>query len=86
MLKTISPIDNSLYVEIPYANESTNENTLTSSHEAKTTWKNTSLQERRKLITKFVDSFLSNNKEIEEELSRQMGRPLSQCAGELRGF
>ena len=86
MLKTITPIDNSLYLEIPYASESTIENTLTSSHEAKTTWKNTSLQERKKLITKFVDSFLSNNKEIEEELSRQMGRPLSQCAGELRGF
>ena len=50
MLKTISPIDNSLYVEIPYASESTIENTLTSSHEAKTTWKNTRLQERKKLI------------------------------------
>ncbi len=49
MLKTISPIDNSIYFEIPYASESTIENTLTSSHEAKTTWKNTSLQERKKL-------------------------------------
>ena len=86
MLKTISPIDNSLYVEIPYASESTIEYTLTSSHKAKTEWKNTSLQERKKLIEKFVESFLSNNKEIEEELSRQMGRPISQCAGELRGF
>ena len=53
MLKTISPIDNSLYLEIPYASESTIENTLTSSHKAKTTWKNTSLQERKKLIKKF---------------------------------
>ena len=86
MLKTISPIDNSLYSEIPYASDSTIENTLTSSHKAKTTWKNTSLQERKKLIVKFVDSFLSNSTEIEEELSRQMGRPISQCAGELRGF
>ena len=48
MLKTISPIDNSLYSEIPYASDSTIENTLTSSHKAKTTWKNTSLQERKK--------------------------------------
>ena len=86
MLKTISPIDNSLYSEISYASDSTIENTLTSSHKAKTTWKNTSLQERKKLIAKFVDCFLSNSKEIEEELSRQMGRPISQCAGELRGF
>ncbi|MDB4860367.1 aldehyde dehydrogenase family protein [Alphaproteobacteria bacterium] len=86
MLKTISPIDNSLYSEIPYASDSAIENTLTSSHKAKTTWKNTNLQERKKLIVKFVDCFLSNSEEIEEELSRQMGRPISQCAGELRGF
>ena len=86
MLNTISPIDNSLYLEIPYASESTIENTLTLSHKAKTKWKNTSLQERKKLIAKFVESFLSNNEEIEEELSRQMGRPISQSAGELRGF
>ena len=65
MLKTKSPIDNSLYVEIAYASESTIENTLTLSHEAKTTWKNTSLQERKKLIAKFVESFLFNSKEIE---------------------
>ena len=44
------------------------------------------MQERKKLIAKFVESFLSNNKEIEEELSKQMGRPISQCVGELRGF
>ena len=86
MLKTISPIDNSLYSEIPYASDSTIENTLASSHKAKTTWKNTNLQERKKLIVKFVGCFLSNSKEIEEELSRQIGRPISQCAGELRGF
>ena len=53
MLKTISPIDNSLYSEIPYASDSTIENTLTSSQIAKTAWKNTGLQERKKLIVKF---------------------------------
>ncbi len=58
MLKTISPIDNSLYLEIPYANESIIENTLTTSHKAKIIWKNTSLQERKKLITKFVIIFI----------------------------
>ena len=86
MLKTISPIDNSLFVEIPYASESNIEAVLESSNKVKIQWKNTSLKERKKLIAKFVDCFLSNSKEIEEELSRQMGRPISQCGGELRGF
>ena len=86
MLKTITPIDNSIYVERPYANSMEIETALDSSNQIKKTWKNTSLTERKKLILKFVDSFLTNKKEIEEELCRQMGRPISQCAGELRGF
>ena len=86
MLKTISPIDNSIYVERPCASSSEIENTLKLSEQSKLIWKNTSLDERKKLVTKFVECFLSNNKEIEEELCKQMGRPLSQCGGEMRGF
>ena len=86
MLKTISPIDNSIYVERPYASSSEIENTLKLSEQSKLIWKNISLDERKKLVTKFVECFLSNNKEIEEELCKQMGRPLSQCGGEMRGF
>ena len=86
MLKTISPIDNSVYLERPYASASEIENILKLSDHSKTIWKNTSLEERKKLIFRFVESFLSNNKEIEEELCRQMGRPISQCSGEMRGF
>ena len=86
MLKTITPIDNSVYVERPYANAIEIETALECSYQTKINWKNTSLDERKKLISKFVDSFLANNKEIEEELCKQMGRPISQCAGEMRGF
>ena len=86
MLKTISPIDNSVYVERPYASSNEIENVLKLSNQSKIIWKNTSLQERKELVAKFVDCFLSNNKEIEEELCRQMGRPISQCSGEMRCF
>ena len=86
MLKTISPIDNSVYLERPYASASEIENVLELSNHSKKIWKNTSLNERKKLVLRFVESFLSNNKEIEEELCRQMGRPISQCSGEMSGF
>ena len=86
MLKTISPIDNSVFVERPYATSREIENALNLSDQTKFKWKNTSLSERKELVSKFVEDFLSNHKEIEEELCRQMGRPLSQCAGEMRGF
>ena len=86
MLKTISPIDESVYVEREYASFNKIETTLSNASKALTEWKNTDLQLRKQLISKFVKSFLLNHKEIEEELCRQMGRPLSQCAGEMRGF
>jgi acyl-CoA reductase-like NAD-dependent aldehyde dehydrogenase len=57
MLKTISPIDNSLYSEIPYASDSTIENTLTSSHKAKTTWKNTRFTRKKKINCKVCGLF-----------------------------
>ena len=41
-------------------------------------------QKEKRASIKFVEDFLSNHKEIEEELCRQMGRPLSQCAGNAR--
>ena len=49
-------------------------------------WKQTSLNERKRIVTQFVDNFLKNNSEIEEQLCRQMGRPINQCSGEMKGF
>ena len=86
MLKTITPIDNTTYVERDYANSQEIEKALEVSKKIFHYWKQTPLKERKEILTKFVDSFLSNNKEIEEELCRQMGRPINQCGGEMNGF
>ena len=86
MLKTITPIDNSIYVEREYASSDNIENTINLSKKYFAQWKNTSLGERKNIISLFVDSFLKNSSEIEDQLCRQMGRPISQCSGEMRGF
>ena len=86
MLKTITPIDNSIYVERNYASDSEIENTLNLSKKVSEVWKKTSLNERKKIVSLFVENFLKNNDEIEKELCKQMGRPISQCNGEMRGF
>ena len=86
MLKTITPIDNSVYVERNYASPEDIENTLNLSKKVFQNWKRTSLDERKKTVSIFVDNFLKNNQEIEEELCKQMGRPISQCNGEMKGF
>ena len=59
MLKTISPIDNSIFLERPYASSSEIETVLQLSNQSKLIWKNTSLKQRKELVSRFVDSFLS---------------------------
>ena len=86
MLKTITPIDNTIYVERKLGTSEEIENTLNVSKKVFNDWKSTSIDERKKILSKFVDCFLENNNEIEEELCRQMGRPISQCGGEMNGF
>ena len=86
MLKTITPIDNSIYVEREYASSNEIEKALSFAKKSFQKWRQTKLSERKKIVTLFVDNFLKNNLEIEEQLCRQMGRPISQCAGEMRGF
>ncbi len=86
MLKTITPIDNTIYVERKFATPEEIENTLNVSKKVFNDWKTTSIDERKKILSKFVDCFLENNNEIEEELCRQMGRPINQCGGEMNGF
>ena len=86
MLKTITPIDNSIYVEREYASPQVIEKALETSKSAHEKWKQFSLEERKKVVLGFVNNFLKNNKEIEEQLCWQMGRPISQCSGEMRGF
>ena len=86
MLKTITPIDNSIYIKRHYATSQEIEEALDVSKNIAYTWKNISINERKKILTKFVDFFLENSSEIEEQLCKQMGRPISQCGGEMSGF
>ena len=86
MLKTVTPIDNTIYVEREFASTKTINETLDKSKKAFVEWKATSLETRKKILINFVDIFLKNNLEIEEELCKQMGRPISQCGGEMNGF
>ena len=85
MFKTITPIDNTVYLEREYDTAKI-EDTLNNSIKAQKTWAGLSVKERVNLISNFVTDFLKRDKVIIEELTRQIGRPISQAAGELRGF
>ena len=53
---------------------------------AQKAWADLDVKERVKLLSNFVEDFLSREDIICEELSRQIGRPISQAAGELKGL
>ena len=86
MLKTVTPIDNSILVERKYATDAEIDIALQSAYEARKKWKATPLSERKEVVRNFVKCFLSNNTEIVENLCKQIGRPISHCPGEMRGF
>lgn len=86
MLRVISPVDGSVYVERPLATAAAVETTLAKAKRAQADWKQTSIGERVRICATFTDALLARTEEIVPELSWQMGRPVSAGGGELRGF
>ena len=86
MLKTISPVDGSVYVERPLADAAAIEAALARAVKAQVAWRATPMAERQAILTRAVDAFVAKSDAIAEELTWQMGRPISQAPGEVRGF
>ena len=84
--KTITPIDNSLYVERPLSSNNEINDILDKSKRSFISWKNTSIDDRIIIINKFIDNLLNLNTEVSKEICWQIGRPITQCGNELRGF
>jgi acyl-CoA reductase-like NAD-dependent aldehyde dehydrogenase len=84
--RTISPVDDSVYVERPYATPTQIDGALAKATEAQRAWKHVTLVERAMICTRFVEDFVSKTAEIAAELSWQMGRPVSAAPSEVRGL
>jgi acyl-CoA reductase-like NAD-dependent aldehyde dehydrogenase len=85
-LKCITPVDGSVYVERLLADQAQIEGTLERARKAAAEWRHVPVRERQRLLTRAVDAFVANKAKIAEEISSQMGRPISQSPGEVRGF
>ena len=87
MQKTISPVDGRVYVERPLATEDQIESTLSAAVEAQAGWRNTRLEQRMEICSRFVAWMESHADKLGEELSYQMGRPIRYTPNEIRrGF
>ena len=84
-LKVVSPIDGSIHYETELHNHTDIDVALTSATKAQTNWKELPISERKEFINKFIDAFESNSEKISEDLTRQMGRPISYSPFEVKG-
>ncbi|KAH6572731.1 hypothetical protein BASA83_005957 [Batrachochytrium salamandrivorans] len=82
----ISPVDLNIYKAIPLSSREAAVSAVEKAHAAQASWKATPLDERIRLISKFVDSFMSMESEIVTELTWLIGRPTHQNKNEMRGF
>jgi acyl-CoA reductase-like NAD-dependent aldehyde dehydrogenase len=85
-LQCITPVDGSVYVERPLAGPADIDAALTRGREAAAAWRHVPLARRQELCSRAVDAFVAKKAEIAEEISWQMGRPVSQAPGEVAGF
>ena len=85
--KTISPIDGSIYCERNYAGAKEIEQALSQSKAAQPGWKQTSVEDRARICLKVVQYFEQNVSVMAEEITWQMGRPITYAPFEVnKGF
>jgi len=84
--QTISPIDNSIYVERAYSSDEEIKRALENAKCVQKAWFKTSIKQRAVICLKAVDAILEKQTEIAEEITWQMGRPIQYSAGEIAGF
>jgi acyl-CoA reductase-like NAD-dependent aldehyde dehydrogenase len=86
-VKTISPVDGSVYVERPLAGDRDIEQALANAATAQQRWKHVPIAERAALVRRMVEWCVARADRLGEELTRQMGRPIAYTPNEIRrGF
>lgn len=85
-LKTYSPIDNSLYVERPYASQHEIDSALINAQAGQKLWRLASVAEREEYCLAAINALVAQKETIAEELCWQMGRPIRYALGEVNGM
>lgn len=85
-LKTISPVDNKVYYSKEASTDAQIKQAVSNAHNTQKKWRQTSLATRAKICKEIINYFNKKKDEIAKEITWQMGRPISQSAGEIAGF
>ena len=85
-LKTISPVDGRVYVERPLQSALDIDRALDTACRVQPHWAMLPLESRCDILSRAVDAFVAKGQDIAAEITWQMGRPLRDAPGEVRGF
>jgi acyl-CoA reductase-like NAD-dependent aldehyde dehydrogenase len=85
-LRVVSPVDGRVVVERPLADAAEIGAALARARAAQRRWRELPIEERACLVERFVDAMVEQTSGIAEEITLQMGRPIAQSPGEVRGL
>ena len=85
-LKTVSPVDGSVYVERPYAAPEDIAQALTRAVRAGEVWRDVPVAERAEVCARAIDAVVAARDDIAGEITWQMGRPIRYSPAEVGGF
>ncbi len=85
-VNTITPIDGSVYCSSEEHSAKDVEQAVLAARAAQHEWEALPLMERKKYVTAMVNAIEQDKAAIAEEITWQMGRPVSQSPGEVNGF
>jgi len=79
-------VDGRIYVERPVAGAAEVEHALARASAAQRDWRALDVAQRCAMLSRAVDAFVAERAAIAGEITWQMGRPIAQSPGEVRGF
>ncbi|MDH5559805.1 MAG: aldehyde dehydrogenase family protein [Deltaproteobacteria bacterium] len=86
MLKVINPFNGLIYTEIPFDTSSTLQKKIEGARKTFQKWSDLSLDERIEIIKEGISYFETNRDQIASDITGQMGKPISESYGEIKGF
>lgn len=86
IIQCVSPVDGSVHVERTAMSLEQGRESFARAKAAQAGWETIPLAERTAMLGRAVDYFVAHQDAIALEISWQMGRPVSQAVGEIRGL
>ena len=85
-LELINPADGEKFGELPYHTWDEVESLLVKAGNTQKQWKQTEISERIQLVKAAMDYFRENKHSLAEDITQQMGKPISQSMNEVMGM